>query len=275
MIKIKTLLENSLSQNLALKAEHGLSFFIEKDGKKILFDCSSGGAALYNAQKMNVNLQELDYIVVSHSHYDHAGGLPELINQGLRVPLYIGQHFWEEKYAYDGQQYTYLGCGFNQESLLQKGIPIHTCEKITKVFEGCYLVTDFKRCYSFEIVPKRFVKKVDEEFIEDDFADEISMVLESDKGLVVIVGCSHPGILNMLTTILERFSKPIYAVFGGSHLVEADEERIKKTQELMEIIGIRILGFNHCTGEEAKHYFLECPGQMNYFHLKSGDCYRL
>ena len=275
MVKIKTLLENRLSQNKALHAEHGLSFYIEYKNKKILFDCSAGGAFLENAEKMNVDPKTVDYVVLSHSHYDHAGGYPELVKAGVSVPLYTGPDFWEEKYASEDGQYVYLGCGFSSELIQKNGIRQIVCQGQEQLLEGCYAVGEFEKYVSFETVPKRFVKDTETGMMEDDFADEICLVLECEKGLVVIVGCSHPGILNMLKTIQKRFQKDIYAVFGGSHLVEADEARINRTMQEIETMGIQIPGFNHCTGELAESYFREHVQQVHFSSLKAGDCYIL
>ena len=85
--------------------------------------------------------------------------------------------------------------------------------------------------------------------MKDDFSDEICMVLDGAEGQTVIVGCSHPGILNILTTVQKRFDKPIRAVFGGTHLVEADAGRIRATLEQMKQMGVGLIGFNHCSGE--------------------------
>ena len=100
----------------------------------------------------------------------------------------------------------------------------------------------------------------------------ISLVLEHTKGLVVIVGCSHPGILNMLETIRQRFGRQIYAVFGGSHLVEADEERLAQTTTVLRDMGISLAGFNHCTGDTAQERLSQCGGDVTYSRLNAGDC---
>lgn len=272
MIVLRTLLENQLSQNKALQAEHGLSFLVETEGKKILFDCSAGRAARRNAGKMNVSLKDVDYVVLSHSHYDHAGGYPDMISHGVRAPLITGSKFFEEKYALDGGKYVYLGCGFGRELLKKKKIRHQICEESVMLFEGCYVAGSFERKYEFEKAPARFVRQTAEGMVEDDFPDEVCLVIESGKGLVVIVGCSHPGILNMVETVKKRFGRPVYAVFGGSHLVEADEERLAATMDILRDLGIEIAGFNHCTGEPAQKRMGERGDGMIYSHLKAGDC---
>ena len=274
MIILRTLLENQLSQNRALRAEHGLSFLVETEGKKILFDCSAGKAARRNAGKMNVSLKDVDYVVLSHSHYDHAGGYPDMVAHGVHAPLITGPRFFEEKYARDGEKYAYLGCGFGRELLKKKKITHQVCEVNMTLFPGCYAVGGggFKRFYEFEKAPARFVRKTKEGMVEDDFPDEICLVLESEKGLVMIVGCSHPGILNMIESVRERFGQSVYAVFGGSHLVEADEARLAETMKILKSMGVLLAGFNHCTGEAAQSCLSQNAEGTRYTHLKAGDC---
>lgn len=272
MIILRTLLENQLSQNRALIAEHGLSFLVETGNKKILFDCSAGKAARRNARKMNVSLKDVDYVVLSHSHYDHAGGYPDMAKHGVRAPLITGPQFFEEKYAQDGGKYAYLGCGFGRDFLKRERITHRVCEKNITLFPGCHVVGGFERKYEFEKAPARFVRQTAAGMVSDDFADEICLVIESEKGLVVIVGCSHPGILNMIETIRNRFGRQVYAVFGGSHLVEADEDRLSMTMDILRDMGIDIAGFNHCTGDAALKRMEECEDGTVYSHLKAGDC---
>lgn len=272
MVIIRTLLENNLSRNRALTAEHGLSFLVETGDKRILFDCSAGKAARKNAEKMHVSLKDVDYVILSHSHYDHAGGYPDMVSHGVRAPLVTGPQFFEEKYARDGEKYVYLGCGFGPELLEKKKIEHLVCEGILPLFEGCYVVGGFERNHAFEEPPARFVRQTAAGMVEDAFPDEVCLVIEDPKGLIVIAGCSHPGILNMIDTVRNRFDRPVYAVFGGSHLVEADEARLHDTLDMLEKMGIGMAGFNHCTGDAAQERMRAGASGTVYTHLKTGDC---
>lgn len=272
MTILRTLLENNLSRNRALTAEHGLSFLVETGGKKILFDCGAGKAARKNAEKMHVSLKDVDYVVLSHSHYDHAAGYPDMVSHGVRAPLVTGPYFFEEKYAREGGKYAYLGCGFGPEFLDKKGIARQVCEGSLTLFDGCHVVGGFERTYAFEKTPARFVRQTAAGMAEDDFPDEVCLAVETVKGLVVIAGCSHPGILNMLETVKKRLDMPVYAVFGGSHLVEADEERVNATVDRLRDMGIGIVGFNHCTGDAAQERMRGEGDKVAYSHPKTGDC---
>ncbi len=182
MVILRTLLENNLSRNRALVAEHGLSFLVETGNKKILFDCSAGKAARKNAEKMHVSLKDVDYVILSHSHYDHAGGYPDMASHGVHAPLVTGPRFFEEKYARDGEKYTYLGCGFGQELLEKKGIRHLVCEGTLTLFPGCHVAGGFERRYGFEKPPARFVRQTAEGMVEDVFPDEVCLVIEDGKG---------------------------------------------------------------------------------------------
>ncbi len=93
------------------------------------------------------------------------------------------------------------------------------------------------------------VIKKGEGYILDNFKEEMALVINTYKGLVVLVGCSHIGIANILSTISKRLNKKIYAVLGGTHLVKSDENRIKKTIDALNGLNIDIIGVSHCTGE--------------------------
>lgn len=272
MVILRTLLENNLSRNRSLVAEHGLSFLVETGDKKILFDCSGGKAARKNAEKMHVSLADVDYVILSHSHYDHAAGYPDMVSHGVHAPLVTGPRFFEEKYARDGEKYTYLGCGFGPEFLEKNEIRHLVCEGTLTLFTGCHVVGGFGRKYAFEKPPARFVRQTAAGMAQDEFPDEVCLVIEDPKGLIVIAGCSHPGILNMIESVRERFGRPVYAVFGGSHLVEADEARIAETMKIFREMGIGMAGFNHCTGDGAQERMAAGAVGTVYTQLKTGDC---
>ena len=186
--------------------------------------------------------------------------------------LYTGKGFFEKKYSKrDALKMTDLSSGFNEVSLRQNGIFHHEVGEMTEVSDGIMLFSSFERKYAFETVPSRFVKEKDDgEIVQDDFEDEVSMAIDTEKGLVLIVGCSHPGILNIASTVHERTGKDIYAVFGGTHLLEADDERVERTVSELSSMGVKILGLMHCTGEKAEALIREKhPGLST--HLAPGD----
>ena len=253
MIKIQNLVENNIAENKALQAEHGLSFFVETPDHKFLFDCGASNKVLSNSHRLGIDLAKAEAVILSHSHFDHSYGYRDVVEADLAPKvLYHGPSFWQKKYAKNGMCYNDLSCGFDQQFLKTHGIVEKVVTGTLELAKGLWLISDFKRTHGFETIPKRFVKATDNGIVADDFADEICLVMETEKGLVVLVGCSHPGILNMISTIHERLHKPIYGVIGGTHLMEADEERIAKTLKELKELGICIAGLCHCSGDLAR-----------------------
>ena len=272
MIKITTLIDNMATEHQSLIHMHSLSYHVEADGVPILFDFGSGPEFLDNAKKLGISPLDASYCVCSHSHYDHAAGYIELLDRGISCPLITGEHFFEEKYTnHRTEKYTYLGCSFTEADLSAHRIPHFVCRDILEFSPGCYAVGNFPRTYEFETVPARFVKRTEDGMIPDPFDDEICFVLDHRDGLIVILGCSHPGVLNILSAVSKRFGKRIQAVIGGTHLMKADDKRIERTLAELKNMDIRLLALNHCSGDKVREY-LENDSDINGFHMGCGDC---
>lgn len=272
MLCITALMDNKPTEHKALIAEHGLSLYVEYNGRRILFDCGSGANPQSNAHRLGVDLKNLDAVILSHSHYDHAAGFRDLTENGLGSrELYTGPNFFEPKYARNGVRYTNLACGFDRDFLTQHQIRHHEVCGLEELCAGVWLISGFPRIHPFETIPGRFVRRTADGFVTDDFGDEVCMALEINGGLAVLVGCSHPGILNMMTQVSALLDKPIRAVFGGTHLVEADGTRIDTTVSRLQEMGLEILGLSHCSGDAA-----DCAicarADIQGCHLGTGDC---
>lgn len=271
-MKLTTLIENHASRR-DLKAEHGLSFLIEDGNHRILFDAGNSGAVWDNGKKLGILPETITCTVLSHSHYDHAGGVMEGISRGLSCPLVVGDGFFEEKYRISDQSaytYTYLGCGFSRGEAEKSFEKIQVCQELLQLSPNCWAAGRFKQRNLWEELSKRFVKQKDGQMIPDSFEDEICLVLmlPDQKSIGVVVGCSHPGIINILETIMERFPERRLAfVAGGIHLKDRDEEYQRKTLDELYRLGAENLYVNHCSG-------LELSGSPNQkIHpLGGGDC---
>lgn len=272
MLHITALMDNKATEHKTLIAEHGLSLYVRYNGRRILFDCGAGPNPLRNAHSLGVDLKSLDAVALSHSHYDHAAGFRDLIEKGLgSATLFTGPGFFEPKYAKNGIRYTNLSAGFDRAFLEEYGICHREVCGLEEIFPGVYLIGGFPRVYPFEQIPERFVRRTDGGFVADDFGDEICIALEIDGGLAVLVGCSHPGILNMMTHVRKLLDRPIRAVFGGTHLVEADGQRIEATIRNLQNMGLEVLGLSHCSGDAAECAISGKP-QIQGCHLGVGDC---
>jgi len=266
---ITTLIENSPGEHLALKTEHGISFFIEKDGHKVLFDTGQSGSFIYNAEQLNIDLTDIEYVVLSHGHYDHSGGFKSLVDLGGDFELITGEGFFNGKYGYRNGSYEYLGNNFDSSFLEKHNIKYRVAQKgLTELVPGVYVITGFPRTHADEVINPRFKILKDGEFTTDTFDDEVLVAVDTPMGIIAIVGCSHPGIKNMLDTVRKVLKKPLHAVIGGTHLVEADAKSLDKSIQYLESSEM-LIGVSHCTGKTAMSR-LDSTSEM-YFHNRTGS----
>ncbi|WP_045517059.1 MBL fold metallo-hydrolase [Clostridium sporogenes] len=255
-IKITILIEDSKNEESELIEEHGLSMYINTPRCNIIFDTGSSGNFIKNAEKLNIDLHETNYMILSHAHYDHCGGVRSFIENIKCYPeLYVSENFFENSNKFKiGKEIEnkYLGIDFDEKYLTDNGIPINYVEEdILEIEPNIFIVTNFKEDNSFEEFTSNMVIKKGEGYILDNFKEEVALVIDTYEGLIVLVGCSHVGIINILNSISKRLNRRIYAVLGGTHLIKCDENRINKTIEAFNELDISIIGLSHCTGEFA------------------------
>lgn len=248
MANLTVLIENTKPAGSELIAEHGLSFFVETAWTKFIFDCGHTGAAFDNAKALGVDLRGIKIVALSHSHYDHAGGFPKLLDSAQIETIYTGENFWEEKFSRDGDGFKYRGCGFDENFLATRGIKQIICHDVIKLDDEAWLVGNFKRRYEFETIPSKFVRS--DKKIPDDFSDEIVLVLRGSDGLAIVTACAHSGILNIVADVCERFDLPVVTVIGGLHLIGATQEIISRTLSELKTLGVKKILPCHCSGEE-------------------------
>ena len=269
-VKITTLIENSPGEHHALKTEHGLSFCIEKDGRKILFDTGQSGAFIDNAAQLQIDLSDVDYVVLSHGHYDHSGGVRALSELTTGFELIVGQGFFDEKYGFRNNAYEYLGNNFDEKFLKEKLITYRVVDQaLTEIVPGVYAVTDFPRIHADEVINPRFKVLRNGALEPDPFTDEVLLAVDTPQGLVVLLGCSHPGMKNMLDAVVKLFDKPLYAVLGGTHLVEADQHSLGKSLDYLGNDSLKVVGVSHCTGQPAMERM--AGSNDRYFHNRTGS----
>ncbi len=269
-MKIITLIENSQDDRKRLINEHGLSIFIESSYGNILFDTGKSGDFIENAEKMNINLSTINTLILSHSHYDHCGGVKKLFDKyDIKPQVIVGSTFFKnsDRYHYsDGNLktdfsgepgYKYVGIDFNEDYFKEKNIRInYLAHDMLKVNNEVYVFTNFKKFHEIEVENRDMVIRIEEDkYITDPFDDEISIGIKTEDGFVILLGCAHPGVLNIIESIKKISGEKIVGVIGGTHLVEGDEERINKSADYLNKMNLKLIGLSHCTGEKAAKVF--------------------
>lgn len=268
-IKISTLAENTATVDCI--GEWGLSMLVEADGKRVLFDTGAGTAVLMNANTMGVDLSAVDCIVISHGHFDHTGGLYRTLKRTGPKKIIGHPDIWSRKYgSLDNSPKRFIGIPFLREAFESMGASFQLSSRPQRISERITTTGEIPMQTAYESVETYLCVKETEELIQDPLADDLSVVIDTDFGLVVILGCAHRGIINTLIQARKVTGKDtIYAAIGGTHLIHANKERLEKTAEAILEMGVQYLGVSHCTGFKAAAYLADIFGDR-FFHNNAG-----
>ncbi len=249
-------MENTVRRR-GLVAEHGLSLWVECEDGPILFDAGQTAAWRQNAERLGIDVSAARAVVLSHGHYDHGGGIPEFPFGQRGVPLYVHPKAFLPRYARsapDRPATVPIGLEWRVEQIEAKGGHIVMNEGTTGIGRQAYVLADIPRVTPYEPAPWEFESEgADGLRRPDRIDDEQLLVLDLPDGLAVILGCSHPGLVNCLLRVMDAFpGRRIAALIGGTHLEKADGDRLRETASFLDGIDIPILAPLHCTGARTQ-----------------------
>jgi 7,8-dihydropterin-6-yl-methyl-4-(beta-D-ribofuranosyl)aminobenzene 5'-phosphate synthase len=248
-----TVLTDNHASGPGLLAEHGLAVWLKWGTRCLLFDTGQTEALLANARQLGLDLGTVDTVVLSHGHYDHTGGLPDVCRLApAEVVIYLHQDATRPKYGQADSGVRYIGMPARSLTLLCKcGSSLHTVTGPTEVAPDLLLTGEIPRRHAQEQADERFRQDAEGRHI-DPFLDDQSLFLRTPAGTVVLLGCAHAGVINTLDYIWHLTDgHPIRAVLGGMHLQAASDERIAWTLEALQRFSIKELYPAHCTGAKA------------------------
>jgi 7,8-dihydropterin-6-yl-methyl-4-(beta-D-ribofuranosyl)aminobenzene 5'-phosphate synthase len=269
-LRITTLSENGVNTigSGDLVAEWGLSMLVETDGKKILFDTGKGISAANNAEVLGIDLTKVDSIVLSHGHYDHTGGLRQVLrNMRKQVPIIAHPDVWAAKYSRrEGKPDRYIGIPFQRQELESLGARFHLTTLPFALADGVVTTGEIPMTTGYEDMdPNLFVKNGDA-WEPDLLQDDLAITVKTSKGLVVLLGCAHHGIINTINHAKKLTGiNRVHMVIGGSHLVDTSPDRFHPTVTALEELGVERLGLCHCTSLEVLSQFAHEYGDRFFF----------
>jgi 7,8-dihydropterin-6-yl-methyl-4-(beta-D-ribofuranosyl)aminobenzene 5'-phosphate synthase len=240
--------------NDSLLAEHGLSLYLEitKQGETSSFLLDTGGSDVpvsFNAQKMGIDLKKLKGIFLSHNHADHTSGLEKVLAITGPIPVFVHPHGFYTKWVKSRPS------RLEKDRLAKLGAKWHAEEGPQAMAPFLFTTGTIPRTTDFEEIIGQSERRVEKDGVmeTETFLDDGSLMMNlKNRGLVIVTGCAHSGIINTIQYCQQLGgNEKIYAVIGGFHLTQASPQRIAKTVQVLKEKEIRFLAPFHCTGFQA------------------------
>jgi 7,8-dihydropterin-6-yl-methyl-4-(beta-D-ribofuranosyl)aminobenzene 5'-phosphate synthase len=273
--KITVLCENLVGR-LVGAGEHGFSAFVETDRGDYLFDTGSGHSVVANSLVLKKDLRTIRRIFLSHGHYDHTGGLPEVLKLKGNVDVHVHPDVFIDRIHIiqeEGEEKKrFVGLPFKKRYLEFLGAHFLYNKDYIEVEKGIFLTGEVPRKTPFEKPDPRLFSEMDGKITQDIFLDDQSLILDTKKGLVVILGCAHSGMINILDHVIDKTGKEkFYAIMGGTHLDFLTPEQLEESIKSLKKMEIERIGISHCTGMRAAfrlhqefgdRFFYGCVGSV-------------
>ncbi len=239
--KITTLVDNVVYDR-GLQAEHGLSLLIAAEDKLILFDTGASDLFIRNAEILGIDLKKVDYLVLSHGHSDHTGGVKQFLELNQQAKVVCKKEALQKKYK-DARENGFVSAGQVDENRLW------LVDSLTEIVPGVFVIPQIKITEKGDTHFEHFFTVKDGNIVPDTFEDELALILSDSKTISVLSSCSHRGITNIIRSALEAFPEhTLNTLIGGFHVRNAGDEKLDLISTYLGRKLPKRLGVCHCTG---------------------------
>ena len=258
-VKATVLCENCVFYNVGAMAEHGWAVYIETEHGNFLFDTGLGNTIMNNARFFKKNLKNINGIIISHHHRDHTGGLLAVLEEkDEAVKVYSHPDLFKDSFSIRTGVKVNAGIPFRREILENRGADFKFNKDFTEIAPGIMLSGEIPRKTDYEKGVKTLLMKSQDGYIQDKLLDDQTLVIKTEKGLFIILGCSHSGIINIINHIIEKTGDShIHTIIGGTHLGPAEQDTREKSIQALKEFDIERIGVSHCTGLEVSAMLLQ------------------
>lgn len=251
-IRLTVLCENSVERvsPTGLLGEHGFACHLQTEQGNYLFDTGGGQTILANSDNLQIDLQQLQGIIFSHGHLDHTGGLKQVLSRTGRVPVYAHPDLFLPRYSNNGGQLRAIGVPWNKTQLEEMGADFRLDRRDQKIAPGITLSGEIPRLNRLETGDPNLIRIAEDgQQVTDQLADDMSLFIDTPKGLAILLGCAHAGVLNIIEQARKiTGQEKIHLLLGGTHLKFSSKEQLNATLERLEELNIDRIGVSHCTG---------------------------
>lgn len=266
-MKITTLIDN-YARGYKLKGEHGLSLYLEISGgsrpTKILFDTGQSDLFYYNAVELGVDLSTVDHLVISHGHYDHTGGVSKFLEVNNRAPIWIAPQAFQKKY--NNRKYI----GIPEGLILPKERVFYPTQSATPMGASLTQLSDrllIISTPSYQLPGNlNFSVKEGDNFLPDLFYDELYLAYIREEGVTLISGCSHKGVLEIVTGGELLLQKPVTEFIGGLHTSSLPSKEVEVLAKQLMKTNLKRIWTGHCTGIDSYAILKEYLGERLYYN---------
>lgn len=272
-----TVIVEDTSTRRGFWGEHGLAFWVTGGNEPFLFDTGAGHCLLHNAELLGIDLTSAGRVLLSHGHDDHTGGLEAFLRHVGSAEVIACPGVWDRKYRIAGAAAPqYIGAPLGEAQYADLGAKYTYLTGPAEIAPGIWASGPVPRTTDFEVAEPTLFRQTPKGTYEPDPAlDDQSIAIVTPRGLAVLLGCAHAGVINILRNLTAVTGVVrVHTVIGGPHLLRSGDDVVARVASELKDFGVTKLAFGHCVGARQSHLLFQTFGEQ-LVTCETGTTFRL